>query len=121
MLAGGCDGCAKGVLRLHVYGFGFSYEAAMHAAGAVCAAVDSVCTGRSRNAFCAVRPPGHHAGLRGVVVNDNDKEGSHGFCLLNNVAIGAAYARHMYRDRGIQRVALIDFDVHHGNVSARSA
>ena len=98
-----------------------SYEAAMHAAGAVCAAVDSVCTGRSRNAFCAVRPPGHHAGLRGVVVNDNDKEGSHGFCLLNNVAIGAAYTRHMYRDRGIQRVALIDFDVHHGNVSARSA
>ena len=57
-----------------------------------------------RNAFCAVRPPGHHAGPRGIVTCPNDSEGSHGFCLLNNVAIGAAYARSMYRNDGIKKV-----------------
>jgi acetoin utilization deacetylase AcuC-like enzyme/ankyrin repeat protein len=94
----------------------WSFEAAMRAAGSVCGAVDKVFAGEHRNAFCAVRPPGHHAGPRGIVRCANDPEGgSHGFCLLNNVAIGAAYARCMYRNEGIRKVAIIDFDVHHGN------
>lgn len=93
----------------------WSFEAAMRAAGSVCEAVDRVIAGEARNAFCAVRPPGHHAGPRGIVRCANDPEGSHGFCLLNNVAIGAAYARSMYRNEGIQKIAIIDFDVHHGN------
>ena len=95
-----------------------SWEAALRAAGGVCQAVDGVVKGKQggrketespfcwrsrlfssglhRNAFCATRPPGHHAGPSGLVTCENDKEGSHGFCLLNNVAIGAAYARYMY-------------------------
>ena len=94
----------------------WSFESALRAAGSVCEAVDKVVNGEFRNAFCAVRPPGHHAGPRGIVRCDNDPEGgSHGFCLLNNVAIGAAYARSMYRNEGIQKIAIIDFDVHHGN------
>jgi len=93
----------------------WSFEAAMRAAGGLCEAVDKVMSGDFRNAFCAVRPPGHHAGPRGIVTCANDPDGSHGFCLLNNVAIGAAYARSMYRNEGIRRVAIIDFDVHHGN------
>jgi len=93
----------------------WSFEAAMRAAGSVCEAVDRVLTGDFRNAFCAVRPPGHHSGPRGIVKCEKDPEGSHGFCLLNNVAIGAAYARSMYRNDGIKKVAIIDFDVHHGN------
>ena len=92
----------------------WSYEAAMRAAGSVTSAVADVVAGKARNAFCAVRPPGHHAGPRGVVTSENDKSGSHGFCLLNNVAIGAAYARAVMRDK-IKKVAIIDFDVHHGN------
>ncbi len=70
-----------------------SFEAAMYAAGTVCRAVDDVCSGTVKNAFCAVRPPGHHAGIRGFVKSNHESAGSHGFCLLNNVAIGAAYAR----------------------------
>jgi acetoin utilization deacetylase AcuC-like enzyme len=77
-------------------------EAALRAAGAVCAAVDVVATGESRNAFCAVRPPGHHA--------EADK--AMGFCLFNNVAVGALHARVAH---GLGRIAVIDFDVHHGN------
>lgn len=79
-----------------------SGEAALRAAGAVCAAVDAVVAGKATNAFCAVRPPGHHA------------EPLHpmGFCLFNNVAIGALRAREVH---GLERVAVIDFDVHHGN------
>jgi acetoin utilization deacetylase AcuC-like enzyme len=65
--------------------------------------------------FCAVRPPGHHAGPHGIVTNGNDPRGSHGFCLINNVAVGAAYAMSLYRYRGVRRVAILDFDVHHGN------
>ena len=61
------------------------------------AAVDAVVQGSARNAFCPVRPPGHHAGPRGVVTCERDPDGSHGFCLLNNVAIGAAYAMHVSR------------------------
>ena len=92
-----------------------SWEAALRAAGATCAAVDRVLNGKNRNAFCAVRPPGHHAGSRGVVKCDPTDQGSHGFCLVNNVAVAAAYARHVYRHMGIKKVAIFDFDVHHGN------
>lgn len=129
---------------------------------------------QAANAFCAVRPPGHHAGPLGVVSNSNDPNGrqawnsllegvaegalgapgrallpaapaerqhgrwcqllqllrppnphtatqppdrrrSHGFCLFNNAAVGAAYAMNVYRHAGVRRVAILDFDVHHGN------
>ena len=92
-----------------------TYRAALAAAGAVTHAVDRVVNGTARHAFCAVRPPGHHAGPTGVVTSANDPNGSHGFCLLNNIAIGAAYAMNVHRHHGIRRVALLDFDVHHGN------
>lgn len=92
-----------------------SYEAATRAAGAVCKAVDEVIAGNCTNAFCVVRPPGHHAGPVGKVTCPNDPEGSHGFCLFNNVAIGAAYARSHYKRDGINKIAILDFDVHHGN------
>ena len=80
----------------------FSGEAALRAVGAVCAAVDAVVTGQARNAFCAIRPPGHHA----------ESTRAMGFCLFNNIAIAAEHARHVH---GLQRVAVADFDVHHGN------
>ncbi|GMF49315.1 unnamed protein product [Phytophthora fragariaefolia] len=92
-----------------------SYDAAARAAGVVCKAVDEVVAGKCRNAFCIVRPPGHHAGPVGKVVCENDPEGSLGFCLFNNVAVGASYARAHLKDRGINKVAILDFDVHHGN------
>ncbi|UIZ28570.1 hypothetical protein KXD40_009383 [Peronospora effusa] len=92
-----------------------SFDAATRAAGAVCKAVDEVVAGKCRNAFCIVRPPGHHAGPVGKVVCENDPEGSLGFCLFNNVAVGAAYARAHFKHRGINKVAILDFDVHHGN------
>ncbi|ETV65674.1 hypothetical protein H257_17669 [Aphanomyces astaci] len=92
-----------------------SYEAALRAAGNVCAAVDKVVAGTTRNAFCIVRPPGHHAGPVGKVTCDHDRVGSHGFCLLNNVAIGASYARSHFKAQGINKIAILDFDVHHGN------
>ncbi|OQR85750.1 histone deacetylase [Achlya hypogyna] len=92
-----------------------SYEAAVRAAGVVCAAVDKVVGGEARNAFCVVRPPGHHAGPVGKVVCEHDPVGSQGFCLLNNVAIGAAYARSHLKHAGVHRIAILDFDVHHGN------
>jgi len=78
-----------------------SLPAALRAAGAVCAAVDAQIDGRAQRAFCAVRPPGHHA----------TRDNSMGFCLFNNVAVGAAHAL----TRGVERIAIIDFDVHHGN------
>nr|WP_282452851.1 histone deacetylase family protein [Lysobacter sp. CAU 1642] len=79
-----------------------SAEAALRAAGAVVAGIDAVMAGRARRAFCAVRPPGHHA-TRGEAM---------GFCLFNSVAVGA---RHALQHHGLQRVAVVDFDVHHGN------
>jgi acetoin utilization deacetylase AcuC-like enzyme len=79
-----------------------SGEAALRAAGAVAAAVDAVIAGEADNAFCAVRPPGHHA----------EPNRAMGFCLFNNVAIGALRARQVH---GLARVAVVDFDVHHGN------
>uniref|UniRef100_A0A6S8IVI8 Histone deacetylase domain-containing protein n=1 Tax=Dunaliella tertiolecta TaxID=3047 RepID=A0A6S8IVI8_DUNTE len=89
--------------------------AALKAAGAVCTAVDRILAGQARSVFCPVRPPGHHAGPTGSVPSANDPAGSHGFCLLSNVAIGAAYALNVHRHQGIGRVAILDFDVHHGN------
>ncbi|MDE1173329.1 MAG: histone deacetylase family protein [Parvibaculaceae bacterium] len=79
-----------------------SAEAALRAAGAVVYAVDEVMAGRARNAFCAIRPPGHHA----------EPDQAMGFCLFNNVAVGAMQARHVH---GLSRIAVVDFDVHHGN------
>ena len=79
-----------------------SGRAALRAAGAVVAAVDAVVAGEADNAFCAVRPPGHHA----------EPGRAMGFCLFNNAAIGALRAREVH---GLARVAVVDFDVHHGN------
>jgi acetoin utilization deacetylase AcuC-like enzyme len=79
-----------------------SLTAARHAAGAVVLATDLVMRGECRTAFCAVRPPGHHA----------ERNRAMGFCLFNNVAIGAAHALAAH---GVERVAIVDFDVHHGN------
>jgi acetoin utilization deacetylase AcuC-like enzyme len=79
-----------------------SGRAALRAAGAVVAAVDAVVAGEADNAFCAVRPPGHHA----------EPNRAMGFCLFNNAAIGALRARQTH---GLERVAVVDFDVHHGN------
>ncbi len=79
-----------------------SGEAARRAAGALCAAVDAVAGGQAKNAFCAHRPPGHHA----------EPAKAMGFCLFNSVAIGALQAREA---QGLRRIAVVDFDVHHGN------
>jgi len=77
-------------------------DAALHAAGAVINAVDMVLGKETLSAFCAVRPPGHHAG----------HNTSSGFCIFNNVSVGAKYALERH---GLKRVAIIDFDVHHGD------
>ncbi|CAN5275446.1 histone deacetylase family protein [soil metagenome] len=79
-----------------------TFQAALHAAGAAVEATDLVLDGKAENAFCAVRPPGHHA----------TRDAAMGFCFFNNVAIAA---RHALDVRGLQRVAIVDFDVHHGN------
>jgi acetoin utilization deacetylase AcuC-like enzyme len=79
-----------------------TWEAALRAAGAALAATDAVIAGELENAFCAVRPPGHHA----------CRDHAMGFCFFNNVAIAARYALQRH---GLKRVAVVDFDVHHGN------
>ena len=79
-----------------------SGQAALHAAGAGVAAVDAVMAGQDLTAFCAVRPPGHHA----------TADAAMGFCLFNNIAVAAAHARDRH---GLERIAIVDFDVHHGN------
>ena len=80
----------------------YSYPAALRAAGAVVMGVDLVMAGSVENAFCNIRPPGHHA----------ERDRAMGFCLFNNVAVGAAHA---LAQHGLKRVAIADFDVHHGN------
>ena len=79
-----------------------TWSAALRAAGAVLAATDAVMAGELENAFCAVRPPGHHA----------CRDHAMGFCFFNNIAVGAKYALDRH---GLKRVAIVDFDVHHGN------
>ncbi len=79
-----------------------SRSAILRAAGAVCEAVDAVMGGQATNAFCAVRPCGHHA----------EPARAMGFCVFNNIAVGAEHAR---KRHGVERVAVVDFDVHHGN------
>ncbi len=77
-------------------------DAALHAAGAALQAADWVCSGRARRAFCALRPPGHHA----------TRSKAMGFCFFNNAALAARAALERH---GLRRVAVVDFDVHHGN------
>ncbi|MEK6674982.1 MAG: histone deacetylase [Planctomycetota bacterium] len=84
-----------------------SYDIARLATGAVIQAVDDVVAGEIDNAFCAVRPPGHHA----------ERDGSMGFCLFNNIAIAA---RHLIDDHKLSRVLILDWDVHHGNGTQHS-
>jgi acetoin utilization deacetylase AcuC-like enzyme/formylglycine-generating enzyme required for sulfatase activity len=79
-----------------------SFDVALAAAGGVLAAVDAVVEGKVRNAFCAIRPPGHHA----------TRQRAMGFCLLNNVAIAARYAQQKHK---LARILIVDWDVHHGN------
>lgn len=79
-----------------------TWDAALRAAGAALAATDAVMAGELENAFCSIRPPGHHA----------CRDQAMGFCFLNNVAIAARYALERH---GLKRVAIVDFDVHHGN------
>lgn len=79
-----------------------SYETALLAAGGVLECIDAICSGKLQRIFAFVRPPGHHA----------SRENARGFCLFNNVAIAAAYARSEYN---LERLAIVDFDVHHGN------
>jgi acetoin utilization deacetylase AcuC-like enzyme len=79
-----------------------SYDVALLAVGGVLLAIDELMAGRLTRAFCAVRPPGHHA----------ESSRAMGFCLFNNVAIGARYAQRRY---GVERIAIVDWDVHHGN------
>jgi acetoin utilization deacetylase AcuC-like enzyme len=81
-----------------------TYQAALRAAGAAVLATDLVAAGKAPVAFCNVRPPGHHA----------EREAAGGFCFFNNVAVGICHALEVH---GLDRVALIDFDVHHGNGS----
>jgi acetoin utilization deacetylase AcuC-like enzyme len=99
------DACARGVPWIDVPDSAIcpaSYEVARLAVGGVLAACDRVMADDPPRVFCAVRPPGHHA----------EADRSMGFCLFNNVAIGAAYLRERH---GLDRVAVVDFDVHHGN------
>lgn len=79
-----------------------TWEAAEYAAGGTLVLVDEVLKGRLKNAFAFVRPPGHHS----------EKDQAMGFCFFNNIAIGAEYAK---RHHGLERIAIVDFDVHHGN------
>jgi len=104
----GMRGIAEGALKSprHIDGDTIisagTWDAALRAVGAGLAAVDAVVTGKAANAFCQVRPPGHHAEANRAM----------GFCLFSNAAIAGLYAR---RKHGAERVAVVDFDVHHGN------
>ena len=99
------EACEQGKQIFEVQDCGInreSYQTALLAVGGVMLAVDAVMSGQVDNAFCAVRPPGHHA----------EHNRAMGFCFFNNVAIGAMYALENY---GLERVAIVDWDVHHGN------
>lgn len=100
-----CEGAGEQIRHLDssdVPVCGKSYLAALYSAGAPLAAIDAVMAGKVRNAFCAIRPPGHHA----------LKNRAMGFCIFNNVAIAARYLQQEHR---LARVLIIDWDVHHGN------
>jgi len=84
-----------------------SYDAALLAAGGLCEAISKVCAGKLKNAFALVRPPGHHA----------ERAQAKGFCLFNNVAVGARYAQEFL---GIGRILIVDWDLHHGNGTQHS-
>jgi acetoin utilization deacetylase AcuC-like enzyme len=97
--------CREGITVLDrgdTYACSKSYDIALLAAGGTIAGVDAVMSGILKNAFCAVRPPGHHA----------ERDSANGFCLLNNAAIAARYAQKKYN---AERIAILDWDVHHGN------
>ena len=87
-----------------------SLAAALRAVGGACHAVEEVLRGTCRNAMCIVRPPGHHAGVSGL---SGDSQ-SCGFCIFNTVAIAAMHALEGCGENNVQRVAIVDFDVHHG-------
>ena len=90
----------------------YSYENIYYTTGCVFDAIDLVMSEEVKNAFALIRPPGHHAGFYGPV--ENPVVTSTGFCIVNNVAIGAAYTKYKYKNE-IKRIAIFDFDVHHGN------
>ena len=97
--------CQKGYTIFGVPDCGIcpeSFDIALLAVGGVFAAIENVMDGRVQNAFCAVRPPGHHA----------ERNKALGFCFFNNIALGAAYLLEHY---GLERLAIVDWDVHHGN------
>ena len=99
------EACAKGRNIFEVPDCGIcseSYDIALLAVGGVLAAADAVMEGKVDNAFCAVRPPGHHA----------ERNRALGFCFFNNIAIAAVYLLEKF---GLERVAIVDWDVHHGN------
>lgn len=93
----------RGYLDADTMVSGASFEAALRGAGAACRAIDAVIQGSAKNAFVPVRPPGHHA----------TPDRAMGFCLFNNVGVAARYAQKQYKE--IDRVAILDWDVHHGN------
>ena len=99
------EACQRGQEIFEVQDCGISpesYEIALLAAGGVMAAVDAIMGDKADNAFCAVRPPGHHA----------ERARALGFCFFNNVALGVVY---LLENFGLERVAIVDWDVHHGN------
>ena len=97
--------CGGGQIDDDTYVGDASYEAARHAAGGACEMVRALTSGRDRAGFCALRPAGHHA----------ERDRAMGFCLFNNVAVAAELA---IRERGVEKVMVIDWDVHHGNGTA---
>ena len=90
----------------------YSYENIFNTTGCVFDAIDIVMKEHATNSFALIRPPGHHSGYYGPV--ENKVETSNGFCLVNNVAIGAAYAKYKYHN-DLKKIAIVDIDVHHGN------